>query len=136
MNPVATLCPSLYNRSYTVYTCSNDWHITPDSIALGTFTTDQSGLDFVAYCPTVTGRVTDAAGLGVEGVTFNVSPYDYFYYCYCSQTTTDPNGYYRFGLWSGFSGTVTPVKQDWGFDPNVATLNNLTLTYATLISPA
>jgi hypothetical protein len=41
--------------------------------------------------------------------------------------TTDPNGYYELLVAPGWSGSVTPSLDGWGFDPTRRTYNNITL---------
>ncbi|HEX8148922.1 MAG TPA: S8 family serine peptidase [Pyrinomonadaceae bacterium] len=75
-------------------------------------------LDITAFsCPasptsTISGRITDANGNGIDAVTVNLSGSE-------TQTTaTNSNGDYSFSLTTcGLSYTVTPSKLGWAFTP-------------------
>ena len=65
-----------------------------------------------AAFPVISGRVTTPAGVGVEGVTLNFSSGGEI-----KIVPTDADGCYSHAVAVGWSGTVTPLKEGYEFDP-------------------
>jgi len=63
----------------------------------------------VAESVMISGYVKTGAGVGVEGVEMSPSTGE--------PATTDTNGYYELTVLSGWTGSVTPGKTGWFFDP-------------------
>ncbi len=66
----------------------------------------------------VTGRVTDARGVPLEGVTFTGLPGD---------PQSDHDGNFVASVAYGFTGTVRPAKSGWTFEPAEVTFAALTM---------
>ena len=79
-----------------------------------------SGQDFIAQAvrPVISGHVTDADGTGIPGVVLSFSV--------DVSAVTDANGYYSAGVSYGWSGTVTPAKEGFTFEPTSRTYTNVT----------
>jgi len=81
-------------------------------------TTDQTNQNFTAFQPKISGYVTDYNGIGVENVTVSADNGG-------GSDATDATGYYELRVPLGWSGTVTPSKTDWGFNPANQTYSNV-----------
>src|SRR5581483_1073537 len=78
---------------------------------------------FVITPPVISGRVTDTNGAPVAYVTMHVG--DNFF-----PVLTDTNGFYSLEVPAGFSGTIRPSKDNWGFIPAARTYTNVTASAA------
>ncbi len=68
---------------------------------------------------TISGRVTDTAGAGIQGVTISFSNGG-------GTTTTSSNGNYSRSVTYGWSGSATPSKSGYNFDPPSTPYSNVT----------
>ena len=68
---------------------------------------------------TISGRVTDTAGAGIQGVTITFSNGG-------GTTTTSSNGNYSRSVTYGWSGSATPSKSGYNFDPPSTPYSNVT----------
>jgi M6 family metalloprotease-like protein/uncharacterized repeat protein (TIGR02543 family) len=69
--------------------------------------------------PVISGLVKTPADQGITGVTLSFSDGG-------GSTTTDADGHYSQSVFSGWSGTVTPAKTGYIFDPSSQTYSNVT----------
>ena len=69
--------------------------------------------------PAISGIVKNTAGVGIAGVTLSLSVGG-------GPATTDADGHYSQTVSSGWSGTVTPAKTGYIFDPSSQTYSNVT----------
>jgi len=103
-----------HGGSFTLTPNENGYRFTPPSRAFGNLQAGQTGLDFtgklVGY--TVAGRVTDAGGAGLAGVTVTLAGAG------SAVTRTDAGGNYTFaGVPAGGSFVVTPEREGFSFNP-------------------
>ena len=68
---------------------------------------------------TISGRVTDTAGAGIQGVTITFSNGG-------GTTTTSSNGNYSRSVTYGWSGSATPSKSGYNFNPQSTPYSNVT----------
>ncbi|MDH4203568.1 MAG: M6 family metalloprotease domain-containing protein [Phycisphaerae bacterium] len=67
---------------------------------------------------TITGYIKNACEVPIQDVLVQASSGG-------TSDTTDPNGYYEVWVDYNFSGTLTPAKQNYTFDPNTAAYANV-----------
>lgn len=74
--------------------------------------------------PMISGYVKSASGVGMSNVSIKIDTVSYPTF----NVTTEENGYYAARLveWTKWSGTVTPEKTGWNFDPPYRDYNNVT----------
>jgi hypothetical protein len=109
-----------YNWSGTVTPTKTYWIFAPESQTYSNVVTDQAGQDYTgAELILISGHVADVNGIVMEGVQVSANNGG-------GSDTTDANGYYDLHLPPGWSGTVTPGKIGWGFDPESRTYSNVT----------
>lgn len=91
----------------------------PETRTYTSVTSDQANQDYTALQRTVSiyGYVRTAAGAGIADVVLSGPP---------ASATTDPNGYYQFFVLRGWTGTITPAKTGYTFEPASASYTNLT----------
>ena len=137
-NPLAGVSVAFENASAVVTDADGNYTITVDSPYSGTATPSLNNYSFAPanivytdvndnltdqnYVAThefvnVSGSVTDAFGLAVSNVTVTVEGYP--------SVTTNVSGYYSISVAYGYSGTITPSKTDYTFNPASFSLNNL-----------
>ena len=75
-------------------------------------------LEITCEVYTISGYVSDLNTVPLEGVIVSSDNGG-------GSSTTDPNGYYALPVAPGWSGTVTPSLEGWGFDPIQRTYNNV-----------
>ncbi|UCE98643.1 MAG: CotH kinase family protein, partial [Planctomycetota bacterium] len=68
--------------------------------------------------PTISGHILDPGATPVEAVTVDANNAG-------GSDTTDPNGYYELQVPFGWSGSVTPTKTDYTFNPTSKAYSNL-----------
>jgi len=96
------------------------WRFEPESRAYNNVTTDLPNEDYTAFAPLlISGYVSTAEGMWVEGVAVSADNGG-------GSTTTDSDGYYEFLVLDGWSGVVTPSKNDFAFYPQSRSYNNVT----------
>jgi hypothetical protein len=71
------------------------------------------------FAKTISGHVRNSIGIGMNGVTLSFSNN-------AGSTITDSSGYYIRGIPNSWSGTVTPTKDGYGFDPKSRSYSNVT----------
>lgn len=101
--------------SGTVEPTKTGYYFEPEKRSFTNVTSHQTGINFTAIkIPlTISGKVSDTFGDGVDGVTLTFTSYNGE-----KQTeTTGPDGIYTHPVNYGWSGTVTPSKYDLLFDP-------------------
>lgn len=91
---------------------------TPASIRLSTILTDQTGQDFEANAD-----ITISGNAGIAGATIVYTG---------GSTTADSGGNYSFVVASGWSGSITPSKSSYRFEPTSIELVNATTPYSGL----
>ena len=123
-------------------TVLNGWSgtVTPQKDGYAFDPTDRTYIDLSAYeidqdyvgysvasgTVTISGYVEDSSGVGIPGVTFDGFPTLPF------EPITDDSGFYIASgtVLSGWSGTVTPQKESYNFEPVSRTYNALTSVQA------
>jgi uncharacterized delta-60 repeat protein len=111
-----------YGGNYTITPSKSGLTFIPTNRAVTNLVSNQSGLDFTASVPSysVSGRITDGAGIGLPGVTVNMTG------SLTRTTTTDSSGQYRFSQLSvGSSVTITPQRNGFNFTPPQRQIPNL-----------
>ncbi|HUT28484.1 MAG TPA: PQQ-binding-like beta-propeller repeat protein [Sedimentisphaerales bacterium] len=107
-----------YNWSGTVTPDKAAWGFDPLSRNYSNVTTDETNQDYTAFQPVISGYVTDTNGAACEGVVVATNDAN-------GSDVTDSNGYYEFAVPYNWSGTVTPQKLFWFFEPASRTYSNL-----------
>ncbi|GAG43386.1 unnamed protein product, partial [marine sediment metagenome] len=102
-----------YGWSGTVTPTKAGYSFDPNSITYSNVTTDQTNQDYTATLLTYT--ITGNAG--IDGATMTGLP---------SSPVSDAGGDYSDTVDYGWSGTVTPTKAGYTFDPNSITYSNVT----------
>ena len=110
--------------------------LSTNSYSLGsTLGTNFNLLDTVLVlpAPVISGYVLDSNNTPIEGVALSADNNG-------NSATTDANGYYQIRVPGGWSGTVTPTKPEYTFDPNVASYTNVVdnipeQNYAAIFTP-
>ena len=105
--------------SWTVTPTEINFVFTPGSRYYPFLLTDQLNQDYVAQQAffSIFGDVRTAGGVGIAGVAMEGFP---------ATTTTDANGHYQSLVLRNFTGTVTPTKSGYSFDPQSTSLANVT----------
>ncbi|MHC4867992.1 MAG: carboxypeptidase-like regulatory domain-containing protein [Planctomycetota bacterium] len=93
------------------------WHFSPASWPYSNIVADQTNQEYTGYQPTISGYVTDGAGAGMAGVSVSADG--------GGSAVTDDAGYYEIVVPYDWSGTVTPAKAAWGFDPAARIYSNV-----------
>ncbi|MHC4474417.1 MAG: hypothetical protein ACYTEL_02150 [Planctomycetota bacterium] len=75
-------------------------------------------LDVTCEVCVIAGHIRTSDGNGVEGVVVTAGSG-------VADAIADANGYYELAVASGWSGTVTPSKPGWGFDPPNRVYSNI-----------
>jgi outer membrane protein assembly factor BamB len=104
--------------SGTVTLSKASWGFEPPSRSYSGVSADQLNQDFTGILPKISGYIRDGAGAGLEGVLVSASNGG-------GSDTTDSSGYYEITVYYGWSGTVTPTKSGWGFNPQSRTYGNV-----------
>ncbi|HCA80114.1 MAG TPA: hypothetical protein DEP53_10310 [Bacteroidetes bacterium] len=96
--------------SGTVMPTKAGYTFTPSSVTYDNVTTNQS-TDYIATLQTfsISGYVRTSGGVGIGGVVISGLP---------GNPGTDSSGYYRGTVNHGWSGTVTPTKTGYTFNPS------------------
>jgi predicted outer membrane repeat protein len=108
-----------YGWSGTVTVSKAEWGFSPPSRSYSNVTANQLNQNCTAFQPKISGRVADAHGTGLEGVALSTDSNG-------PTGLTDAPGYYVITVPYGWSGTVTPEKNGWGFDPCSREYGNVT----------
>ena len=74
---------------------------------------------------TISGHILTTQATGLEGVAVSAD-------ADIESDVTDATGYYELKVPLSWSGTVTPSKTDWGFDPNHLSYSNITTDHLVL----
>lgn len=125
-----------YNWSGVVTPSRTGFTFTPASRAYTALGADTPNQDFTAQAitPVISGRIVNAAGTGLSGVTLSFSNSG-------GQTVSDNNGNYTQAVTYGWSGTVTPNRPGYTFSPTGRNYTNVTVNdtggnyLATAITP-
>ena len=72
-----------------------------------------------SFAKTISGHIRHSTGSGINGVTLSFSNN-------VGSTITESSGYYIRGIPNGWSGTATPSKGGYSFDPKSRSYNNVT----------
>ena len=72
-----------------------------------------------SFAKTISGHIRNSTGSGINGVTLSFSNN-------VGSTITESSGYYIRGIPNGWSGTATPSKGGYSFDPKSRSYNNVT----------
>jgi hypothetical protein len=98
----------------------------PVSIPYNNVTSDRSNQDYTAFAdwPIISGKVKDLEGIGVPGVTMTFAGSGE-----STVTQTDSSGIYSLGVEKGWTGTVTPSKNGYTFNPTIKSYVEVTLSY-------
>ncbi|MDM8522993.1 DUF1566 domain-containing protein [Desulfococcaceae bacterium HSG8] len=101
--------------SGTVTPDKSGYSFTPQNRSYSDVTADQSDQDYTAVPEqenyTLSGYVRDPNNIGISGVTLSFGNGE-------GSASTNNSGYYTHTVSSGWSGTVTPSKQGYTFDPS------------------
>jgi len=114
----------------TITAAKNYWSFEPPVHSLANLTADVSDVDFTGTytenpTPTISGHVQTSLGEGIENVLIFTDNYG-------GSTLTDENGYYQLTVpelvrprLTPWTGTATPYKTDWSFEPTSITYTEL-----------
>jgi phage gpG-like protein len=107
-----------YGWSGTVTPTKTGYSFNPPSKTYSNVTSNQTQ-DYIGTTQTFTisGYVRTSGGVGISGVVMNGLP---------GNPSTDTNGYYSGTVNYGWSGTVTPTKAGYGFNPPSKAYSNVT----------
>ena len=106
--------------SGTVTPSKNGWGFAPSNRSYNSLTEDQTDQDYTAFLVfAISGYVTTAEGVGCKGVLVSADNGG-------GSDTTDYNGYYELMVPDGWSGMVTPSRDDWEFNPASWSYNDVT----------
>jgi hypothetical protein len=101
-------------------TCAKaGWGFNPAGRAYSNVIADQANQDFTAFQPKITGYLTDGAGTAIDAATVSADNAG-------GSDTSDANGYCEVTVPYGWSGTVTPDKNFWYFEPPSRSYTNVT----------
>ena len=103
-----------HGGNFTLTPAETNYRFTPPSRAVNDLQAAQTGLDFTGglFDYTVAGRVTDAGGAGLAGVTVTLAGSG------SAVTRTDAGGNYKFeGVPAGGTFVVTPEREGFSFNP-------------------
>ncbi|MHC4643048.1 MAG: Kelch repeat-containing protein [Planctomycetota bacterium] len=105
--------------SGTVTVSKTDWGFNPPTRAYSGVAADQNDQDYTAFQPRISGYVRDTSGAGISEVLVSANNGAGSY-------VTDSDGYYEVVVTYRWSGTVTPSKNDYFFDPHHRIYINVT----------
>jgi hypothetical protein len=110
-----------YGWSGSATPAKSGYNFDPTSIPYANVTSNTSGQNFSGTLQTrsISGRVTDASAAGIQGVTITFSDGG-------GTTTTNSNGNYSRSVTYGWSGSATPAKSGYNFDPTSIPYANVT----------
>jgi len=108
-----------YQWSGLISVIKNEWGFDPNQRAYLNVTSDQTEQNYTAFQPIISGYLTGPGGVGVMDVSVSTKDQVDSY-------TSDANGYYKLTVPYRWSGTVTPTKIAWVFEPNERTYTNVT----------
>ncbi len=102
-----------YNWSGNVIPRKYAYGFEPNSIHYNDVKQDYTSQDYTAteYDFIITGYIKNECSIPIEGILVDADNGG-------AQDTTDANGFYEVWVDSGWSGTVTPDKNNYSFDPN------------------
>ena len=105
--------------SGTVTPQKSGWTFDPPSRSYSNVTSDQTNQNYTGTpgAHTISGYVRTSGGSGISGVVMSGLP---------GNPTTNTSGYYSAEVEHGWSGTVTPQKSGWTFDPPSRSYSNVT----------
>jgi len=103
--------------SGTVAVDKPGWGFVPFSRPYSNVTSDQTGQNFTAFQPVISGHITEDGGAGVVGVTVSADN--------GGSDTTDATGYYEIIVPYDWSGTVTAGKTGWLLTPSGRSYSNV-----------
>ncbi|HYX43099.1 MAG TPA: carboxypeptidase regulatory-like domain-containing protein, partial [Pyrinomonadaceae bacterium] len=108
------------NGNYTVTPSSSCYTFAPTNRVFNNLSANQTG-DFngTQLTFTISGRIADALNNPVSGLTLNLTGSQ------TANTTTDANGNYTFTAGCGGNYTITPVVNNYEFNPTTAQFNSL-----------
>ena len=72
-----------------------------------------------SFAKTISGHVRNSTSSGINGVTLSFSNH-------VGSTITESSGYYIQGIPNSWSGTVTPTRDGYSFDPKSRSYSNVT----------
>ncbi|MHC4575712.1 MAG: right-handed parallel beta-helix repeat-containing protein, partial [Planctomycetota bacterium] len=104
--------------SGTVTPSKAECRFNPTSRAYANVAADQTDQDYTVLDPVISGYIIDANGAACEGVVVATDDAN-------GSDVTDSNGYYKFAVPYDWSGTVTPQKLFWFFEPVSRAYSNL-----------
>ncbi|MHC4397372.1 MAG: right-handed parallel beta-helix repeat-containing protein, partial [Planctomycetota bacterium] len=107
-----------YNWSGMVSVNKVGYVFIPPDRTYSNVTGNLSNQNYTEFQPVISGYVKDGGGTGVEGVLVSADNSG-------GSDTTDPNGYYEVAVPYDWSGTLTPAKTGWGFNPASQTYSNV-----------
>ncbi|MCP5106946.1 MAG: hypothetical protein GY950_26415 [bacterium] len=109
-----------YGWSGTVTPSKTGYTFAPGSLTYSNVTSDQSGQNYTATAviPVISGRVADGGGNGISNVTVTFSDGG-------GSVVTNGNGDYSQTVVYGWSGTATPSKTGYTFDPGNRSYDNV-----------
>jgi len=110
--------------SGTATPSKSNWTFAPVSTPYVNVSSNYTDQDYVGTRPTYTisGTILKVDNIAVDGVTIIFSDGG-------GSTTTDANGNYSITVDEGYSGTATPTKIDWTFEPTSIPYVNVSSDY-------
>ncbi len=101
-----------YEWSGTVTPAKDGYTFNPPNLTFSNLTSDSTNQNFtgILNMHSISGYVKDSSGSGISGVTLTFSNG-------AGTVTTDNTGYYTHSVIYGWSGTITPAKDDYTFTP-------------------
>ncbi len=99
-----------YNWSGTVTPSKAEWLFSPSSREYIAITETQWSDDYVAFQPNISGYIKDYSGNGISGVSISADNGG-------GSSVTNTVGYYSIEVSANWSGTITPSKAGWRFNP-------------------
>ncbi len=109
---------AVYGWSGTVTPAKTEYGFNPANRTYTNISADFNDQNYTAIKPAISGTVTNTGGVGIAGVTISAGA--------AGSTSTDPNGKYALTLPYNWSGTITPSKTGYGFNPASRTYTNIT----------
>ncbi|MHC4643546.1 MAG: carboxypeptidase-like regulatory domain-containing protein, partial [Planctomycetota bacterium] len=107
-----------YNWSGMVSVSKVGYVFIPPNRTYSNLTGNWSNQNYTEFQPVISGYVKDDSGTGVEGVSVSADNSG-------GSDTTDATGYYEVSVPYNWSGTLTPAKTGWGFNPASQTYSNV-----------
>ena len=111
--------PVPYGWSGTVTASKAEWAFEPNVMPYSNLIVDADNQNITSFAPPIiSGYIQDSDGIGVENVLVDTDDG-------ADSDTTTIDGYFELTVPQHWSGTITPNKDWWGFDPNLIYITNI-----------